>query len=333
MATTDLPEGVEHRWELFETVPEIVDTKFEEGRAYAQDAFRVAQETITRLSDLAQNLEAIDVDVTLGDITPPDTGTFVATPPSSPTIELNMPDDLTLVDEIENAVHDKLMSDLTTGGPAIPEDVEEAIFNRDNERALLLHQDNLDNISAEWSRRRFTLPNGMLAALLVQAQIEFNNKRLDTSRDIAIKSFELGDANTKFAIEQTLRWYGIRIETYKAKVQAEIARIDALVKKYLGEVDVYKGTAEVYKTLVDVNIKKFDAELRMALARAELILKDADVDMKNYEILNNLKIEAAKAISGVAAQLVAGALSSVSAGAHISASNAASYSYSSNPSY
>lgn len=326
-------EGIDQRWAGFANVPAIVDEKFEDGRGYAQDAFRIAQETINKLSSLAEELEAIDVELSIDDISKPTLEDFTSPVPTAPTVELNMPDDLTQVDELENALHDKLMSDLTTGSPAISEDVETAIFNRETERSLLLHQDNLDQISAEWSKRGFTLPNGILAMLLTQAQIDYNNKRMDVSRDIAIKNFELSDANTKFAIEKALGWYALRVETYKAKVQAEIARIDAIIKKYLGEVEVYRGTAEVYKTLVDVEIKQFDAELRMALAKAELIIKDAEIDMKNYEILNNLKIEAMKAISGVSAQLVAGALSSVSAAAHLSVSNAGNYTYSTNPSY
>ena len=321
-------EGIEKRWSGFGSVPTIIDEKFEDGRGYAQDAFRIANETIQRLSDLAQNLQSLDIDVsTLEDVVPPTIEDFVATIPTSPVIELNMPDELTLVDDIENALHDKLLSDITSGGPAIPAAVEEAIFNRENERALLLHQDNVDKISAEWSRRGFTLPNGILASNLTQAVIEYNNKRLDVSRDIAIKSFELGDTNTKFAIDKALGWYGVKIQIYQSKIQAEIARIDALIKMYMGQVEVYKGTAMVYTTLTDVQIKKFDVEFRMALAKAELIIKDAEIDMENYRSLNGLKIEAMKAISATAAQLIAGALSSVSAGVNMSVSNAASYAY------
>jgi len=327
-------EGIDKRWSLFKEVPTIVDEKFEDGREYARDWMRIAQEHIQKLSDLAQNLAGIDINIitTLGDITPPTLEDFVATAPTAPVIELNMPSDLE-TDDVEGALHNKLLNDIQEGGPAIPEDVEDAIFKRDSERAELLHLDELDSISAEWSKRGFTLPNGMLASNIAQAVINHFNKRKDVSRDIAIESFKLGDANTKFAIEKGLQWLATRIETYKAKIQAEIARIDAVIKAYLGQVEVYKGTAQVYMTLTDVQIKKFEADLKMALAKADLVIKDAELDMKNYELLNQLKIEAMKTISGVAAQGIAGALSSVSAGVHMSASNAASYGYNTNPSY
>ncbi|RPI56015.1 MAG: hypothetical protein EHM49_01185 [Deltaproteobacteria bacterium] len=322
-------DQIKHRWDLFQKSQDIVDEKFEDGREYAASAYRTAQETIQRLSDLASQLNNIDVDLTIEDLTPPNIDDFLGTPPGeAPSIELNMPPDLTEADDVNTAIKEKLLHDITEGSPATPQDIQDAIFQRENERALLVHQDTLDKISAEWSKRGFTLPDGLLAALLTQAEIDFANKRLDVSRDIAIKTFELSDANTKFAIEKGIAWYAMRIETYKARVQAEIARIEAIVKLYLGEAQVYQATAQVYTALTDAKVKKFDAQVKMALTRAELLIKDAELDMKNYEIMNGLKIEAMKAISGVSAQLVAGALSSVSASAHISATNSASYSYS-----
>jgi hypothetical protein len=322
-------DQIKHRWDLFQKSQTIVDEKFEDGREYAQAAYRTAQEAIQRLSDLAAQLQGIDVNVMVDDLTPPSIDDFVGTPPgAAPDITLNLPNDLAESDAVNEAIRAKLLHDITEGSPAVPEEIEDAIFNRENERSVLLLADELDRISAEWSKRRFTLPNAILAALITQAEIDHANKRKDVSRDIAIKSFELSDANTKFAIEKGIAWYAMRIQTYTAKVQAEIARIEAIVKAYIGEAQVYQATAQVYSTLTDAKVKKFDAEVKMALTRAELIIKDAELDMKNYEILNNLKIEAMKAISGVSAQLVAGALSSVSASAHISASNSASYAYS-----
>lgn len=334
MATMEeLANDIGERWSIFRTARDIVDTKFDEGRGLAQDAFRIAQEQIDKICNLVNALSPIDVNLatTLGDITPVDLEEFTATAPDVPAdIELNLPPDLSDTDEIDRAVHDKLVNDIQNGGPAIPEDVENAIVERDHERSLLIHQDALDSISAEWAKRGFTLPNGMLNAALTQAIIEYNNKRLDTSRDVMIKSFELGEANTKFAIDEGIKWLTVRVETHKAKIQAEIARIDAIIKAYLGQVEIYKGRAMVYAALTDVQIKKFDAELRMAVAKAELTIKGAEIDIKNYELLNQIKIEGLKGVSAVAAQLAAGALSSVSAAAHIQAQNSATYSYNPN---
>ncbi|MBE3137646.1 MAG: hypothetical protein IMZ43_09705 [Thermoplasmata archaeon] len=322
---------VSHRWEIFGNAVDIVNEKFEDGRDYAVTALGAAAETIGRLEEIAMTLNNIDVNIPIDDITPPDVGTFTGTLPVAPSISVNLPDDLTLVSDVENAIREKILHDLVYGGPAIPADVEEAIFSRENERALLIHHDNIDRISAEWSKRGFILPDGMLAALISQADIEYANKRLDVSRDISIKSFELGDQNTRFAIDKGISWYQTKIQTYQAKVQAEISRVNAIVQVFLGEAELYKAGAQVYGITADVLIKRFDVQVRAALMRAELIIKDAEIDMKNYEVMASLRIEAQKAIGAINAQIVAGALSSVSASASLSAGNAANFSYASPP--
>lgn len=321
-------EGIEKRWYPFKLVPQIVDEKFEDGREYAMNALRTANETISRLETVAGTLNNIDVNISIADIVAPDIGDFVGTSPVAPTVTFNMPPDLTDTQEIERLIHDKMVHDLQFGGPSIPEDIETAIFKRESERAEILLDEAIDKIREEWSKTGFTLPNGILMANISQAVIEHKNKRDDVSRDIAIKNFELGDANTRFIVDQGLKWYATRIEGYKAKIQAEISRVDAIVRTFLGEVEIYKGQAQVYTALVDVKIKKFDAQVRAELARAELLIKDAEIDIKNFEVMNNLKIEAMKAIGSINSQIVAGALASVSAAVHLSASDAASYSYS-----
>jgi hypothetical protein len=323
-------DQIKHRWDIFQKAQDIVDEKFEDGRDIAFAAYRMASEEIQKLMDLASQLDGVDVDIPLPeDLTAPSIDDFVGNPPGpAPSIELNLPISLDESSELNSAITAKLLHDILYGTPAIPQDIQDAIFNKENERALLVHQDTLDNISAEWAKRNMPLPDGILAAQITQAEIDFANKRLDVSRDIAIKTFELSDQNTRFMIQQGILWYAQKIETYKAQVQAEIARIDAIVKAYLGEAQVYQATAQVYEALTDAKVKKFDAEVKMALAKAELIIKGAEIDMKNFEILNTLKIKGMEAVASVAAQVAAGAFSSVSAAAHISAQNAANYSYS-----
>ena len=150
-------EGIEDRWALFDTVPTIVDEKFEDGRELSIDALRVANE----------NMAAIK--------------------------------------EIPDAV--------TLESVAISEDVETAMFERETERAELLLNDALDGINDDWSKHGFTLPNANLLAARSIARTDYMHKRLDVSRDIAIKNWELTDANIKFAVKLTA---DLKMEAAKA---------------------------------------------------------------------------------------------------------------------
>ncbi len=326
-------DDIEQRWSIFSTATQIVDEKFEDGRGYALTAFNNAYATITELRDLASSLELIDSSLTFTDIEVPDAGSFTTAAPAAPAVIWNLSDSITNIDTIGDAILTKLLSDIQSSSPAISPTVETAIFERESERAVILHQATLDAIADEWSKRGFTLPNAFLLAFLSQAEIDYTNKRLDISRDIAIKNFELTDTNMKFAIQQGLAYVANRIEVYKTEVSAEIARIDALVRTYIGEMQGYQTQAQVFTALADIDLKAFDSQLRQELAHAELIIKNTDIAMRNYEQMNGLKIEAVKAIGAMNAQMVAGSLSSVSASASITADNRATYEYATNPSY
>lgn len=326
----DMSQDVMKRWAMFGTADDIVSTRFEETKDVGQTALNDAKAIITDLMTLVEELNPIDTNIPFPDISTVDIAGFTGTPPTAPdsaSLVPNLPTNLNDAEDLNNAVRQKLLNDIANESAAIPDAVRDAIFNRGFEREELLHQDNVDRISDEWAKRRFILPDSILAALIAQADIDFTNKRLDISRDLTIKDFELTDANMKFAVEKAIQWYGMRVETYKALVQAEIARIDAIVRNFVAQAEVYRTEAGVYTALVDTEIKKFDAEVKQAMVRADILIKNAELDMKNYEFVNTMKLEGFKAIGAVAAQVAAGAFAAVSASAHISASNSSSFSY------
>lgn len=326
--------GIENRWLLFDTVPNIVQEKFEDGRSYATAALATANAVIEDLRQMGKTLNTIDTSTSINYITPPDSGSFTGTIPPTPTgTDLNIPGAPADTDDLQYAVKSKLIHDISNASAAIPDDVEDAIFNRDVERNVLILQDTIDDISAEWSKRGFTLPNGFLNNKIGEAIIVHGNKRTDVSRDIAIKNFELSDTNVKFAVQQGIAYNAYKVEVYKAQVSAEIARVKSIVDTFLGEVDAYKASAEAFSTLADVKVKEFVAAVNQERIKADLLIKNVDIAIKNFEVEYGLKIEADKAIGSVNAQVVAGAFSSITASVHLDASDSASYGFSSNPSY
>jgi hypothetical protein len=426
------------------------------------------------------------------------------------------------VSELLDKIKQKILTDITNGSTGLKPEIETAIFQREQERALLVHQETMDRIASEWAKRGFPLPNGVLAALFQEEEINFTNKRLDVSRDIAIKMAELALENEHFMIEKgialesmaialfntvadrtfnaskalaelliqafqaNVQKYGIlndiyktraavyetqirgelakaevyktqmegvravsdinesyvrlyaaqisavealiniyrvemegaktqadinrmkleafrsqieaymaqvnaktseynmyrakidgekskvdiyrtqvdayaaeiqaktavlhgqvqavqaetevnknlaavyaaQVEAYRAQISAESERIGAIIKAFMGEVELYRADAQAYEAQGNVIVKAYDAEIQQAIARANLLIKDVELEIKNYELENSLKIEAMKGSAAIAAQLVAGALSAVSAGAHVQASGTVSDSHS-----
>jgi hypothetical protein len=171
--------------------------------------------------------------------------------------------------EFLDTIKTKLKDWIEKGGTGLSPEIETAIFNRDVERAQQELRDAIDRITAVWARSGFTLPNGKLAALIEEAEITFMNKRLEVSREIAIKQAELEQQNIHFAIEkglgleQALMTYANSVaqrtfEASKAVAEIAIHIFNAMVQKYNIEVEVYKARAAVYETRIKAEAAKAD---------------------------------------------------------------------------
>ena len=397
-------------WGLYEIAPRLVEDNFDLFKEYADKAYKMAFEAMNSLIDIAAQLELINTNLTI-DIVPISPGTITVTPPVKPDLSANFPSDpaepsnlievvfgtlpkwpdpvsisdITAGDNsytssVLTALQAKLLDSLQNGGNGIDPDVQTAMFERESERALLVHNDAIDRIAAEWSKRGWSMPNGALAAAFEVEQINYDNKRLDMSRDIAMKSFELAQANTHLVIQQSvaieaslLQWtnniaervfqmskavvdaqlqkyktqtdganaqtqaviqealgkieynkgivsqYTSFITAYQAKVQAEAARLDAVIKGYEGEALVFKTQADFDIAKVGLDLKVIDAQINQAIAEANLRIKDAELRMKNYEVINALKTEIAKSIGAIISQVAAGALSAINVSARVDA--------------
>ena len=172
--------------------------------------------------------------------------------------------------QLLSLVQDKLEHDVEFGGTGLDPLVENDIFNRGYERDLLAHNDSLDRIAAEWSKRGFALPDGLLATMILTEEINFTNKRLDTGREISIKQAELAQTNTHFAIEKSITLEGQLItwnnqvvqRTFEAsKVSSELGLELAKgnTQRYIAKIEIYKARAAVYETLIRAEIGKLEA--------------------------------------------------------------------------
>ena len=107
---------------------------------------------------------------------------------------------LTLKDDITT----KLNNDVNNGGTGLDSDIEDAIFDRAEERDKLVLEDTIQAITDEWAGRGFSLPNGVLQDSIEKARLEHDNNRLTTNRDIQKLQADLAQTNTHFTIAQGL---------------------------------------------------------------------------------------------------------------------------------
>ena len=156
--------------------------------------------------------------------------------------------------ELKNATYG--VPQITIGAlPEIPEpgpgtglgaDVEDALWNRQEERDLLDLQEAKDRVTAEWAARGFGLPDGVLTMLLMDLETKHSDARLTASREIAVKQAELALNNAHFAIESKIKeaeiWANVAIK------QADI-NLNAFTGTMSAQMEIAKAMAQIASQL------------------------------------------------------------------------------------
>jgi len=224
--------------------------------------------------------------------------TFDAEPPDASNLIAPQPmitdggSDFTVIEGLKEKIEEMIRGDR----PAFTEEVETAIINKGIEAARQVQNDTIDRISAEWSRRRAVLPNGVLVAAIEEAELNFSNKRLDVIRDFVIKQFELTQANVHKGIDGGVQLQSFYMtiadaiarrvfEASKAAADAMIASFNAGVKKVEILADIYKTRASVYEIIIRAEIGKIEVyKAQMEGARVTVDMNDARVKIYQAQL-------------------------------------------------
>lgn len=190
-----------------------------------------------------------------------------------------------------SSIKDILFDRIVNGGTGIPAEVEQDIWDRNLERDQQALQDGIDVLAAQWGKLGWSLPDGMFAYSVAQLNNEFNNKRLDTSREIAIKQAELEQANINEALKLTaaieeayntvcIGYINAASSAMKTSAEVAVALYNTTVQYYSILIEAYRAKAEVYKTLVEA--RAADVEVYRALIAA--YQAGVDVDKAKIEL-------------------------------------------------
>jgi hypothetical protein len=184
--------------------------------------------------------------------------------PVFPTNNTQMEDHQMWSDSFAEQIKSSLSDYITSMG--IPDiTYQNAIFNEDFERNLVILNDLYDLADAKTGARGFTYTNAYGNALKLDAQVKYQYDRTQVSRTISKTLTEWARQNYQFAIQN-----GITLEQ---------AHMDFTYK-------FCTASVEIYKTLVNAILEKYKAEIQVALAPAEAYIKEMDA------VLNYVKTSA-----------------------------------------
>lgn len=217
---------------------------------------------------------------------------------------------------IKARIEEYVLDVLNNGGTGVNTAVENALFERDIERANQAVADAKNKAVSEWTGRGFEMPDDDIMDTLTRIDTEFLMKRLEVSRDILVKAWELEQANVfksldvATALETQLIMYAnnvaqrafealkagadialqindmeIKRGNYKLEVfKAKLIEWEGLLKAEFAKIDIYKARLEAQKTGVEISrlqLETYKTEVEVNIAEFEADLK---VELARLEI-------------------------------------------------
>jgi hypothetical protein len=194
--------------------------------------------------------------------------------------------------ELGSTLYANLLDELKNGSTGLTYSVESDIYNRDFERDTLELQRTKDKIANIWAESGMSLPDGVLVSALNAAEIDFQNKYSDKSRDVRIESFKRADDNAKFVKDMTVKfeqvitdymgkYYDRKLEAAKATLTYAQAIYDSLIKYQSLYIERYKAETEGYKAIVEAQAAVYDAEAKVYASEVQYALGVAEIGTKN----------------------------------------------------
>ena len=150
------------------------------------------------------------------------------------------PQDIPKFDVLTDTMVTKLINTIIVGGTGLKPEIEQAIFDREKERAQFANQEAKDKQASDWAESKgFSLPDGVLTAMYAEIDKKYQDDRLATSRTIAIDQAQLEQKNILAAIERGIAFLAdvIKDATQIAtSLMAAQAAIMNEIARFMGEV-------------------------------------------------------------------------------------------------
>jgi hypothetical protein len=338
---------------------DIVTQKFTETMNLANEFYEIVKTYVAEITNIAASMPDIDntIEEPDVDLTQIDTGKleellrdFPVNPledviwPDVPTENLDYHEDVDYQDTLFTAFDAKLQEVLDDATTLLNASIEDDIVDREAERDVIINQDAKGSKASDWAKSGFETPGSGLFSTQGQVDIDHQNKKLDKSRDVAVKSRELEIANTHKIIEEINKFEAIRMDFkagyWRRKLEAGKALLERGTIIFMSQMEIIKAQAVTYQAITSAygmhasalaelaKAKYQDIRARVEYASVLVTARVAELDSKirEAEVKYGISMDGAKTQGLLAAQVMASALSAVSASAHIASTDSANVS-------
>lgn len=264
--------------------------------------FENVANTIVSLRPIGNALDTIETDVVIDSVVKPDVSFVLPVVPDLPPLDDIPKPEFTFsynepfyTSELGSYLYNMLLSELQNGSTGLTATVESDIYSRESERDSLELQNTKDKIANIWAESGLSLPDGVLVSALAAAELDYQNKYSDKSRDVRIESFKRADDNAKFVKDLTVKYEQIlmgymaeywarQLDAAKAVITYMAALYDAILKYHTIFNERYKAQVEGYKATIDGQSSELEAKAKVYLGEIQYVSAKADTEIKSISM-------------------------------------------------
>ena len=213
---------------------------------------------------------------------------------------------------------------VVNGGTGINPAVEQALWERDRARIMADSSRLEDDAMNTWANRRFPLPPGALTGQVNDIRLDASRKLAESSRSVAIKSFEQEIANVQFAVKSLLDQQIRAFEAAGDYIKTLMLGPQVAMQLATGLMGLRTELARSLTALYSAEVAALDPAIRVAIANSELQMRGAEANQKAALATIDEKVKAALEGAQMLATMSAAGLNTIHAQAAISGSDSSS---------
>lgn len=207
------------------------------------------------------------------------------------------------------------------GGVGIDPVIERQLWERDRARVLNESARAESEAAINWANRGFPLPPGALTGQVHQIRLDAQKKLSEQSRDIAIKRFDAGLENAKFAVKTIIDASQTALNAASDYIKTVMMGPQLASELALSQVDAKIKVVQALTTLYAAEVGALDPVVKLAVAQGDMDMRGMETNARGEMTALEARVRAAVAYAEMLGAQAAAGLNALNASAQISGSD------------
>lgn len=194
------------------------------------------------------------------------------------------------------------LAEIWEGGIGLPVAVENAMWERAQEREDLQTERDVGNVLADFATRGFFTPSGAFVKKVTDIRNDASRRKNTLNRDITIEVAKIHVENARFAVTQGIAtenmYFNIHTNMVQRMFEIEKARVEQLVSVYNAQVNLFNGKISMYRTAVEANNNKIRSYIDVYKAQLDGAIASGKMDELKVSVYT-AQLQGVQAIMGV----------------------------------